>query len=190
MKLVNEYIAEHDIKNCWIAGFVHPEMLAYVQPCHAMPSGLRILISRNVVDPVPPVIEGTVFLSSNELPPQGAGEYVPMTSVQPEALIGGNMLVYRGRFEVPLVAAMSHVHRSGALLRLGQVENAIAEAREAIEFFKDDPRPHLALGLALARAKQKDEARREFEMAARLSMDKPVFRNAEVRAQQELTKLE
>jgi Flp pilus assembly protein TadD len=46
------------------------------------------------------------------------------------------------------------------------------------------------LGLALARAKQKDEARREFETAASLSIDKPVFRNAEVRAQQELTKLE
>lgn len=190
MKLVNEYIAEHDIKNCWIAGFVHPEMLPHIQPCRVMPSGLRILISRNVVDPVPPVIDGTVFLSSNELPPQGAGEYLPVTSGQPEALIGGNMLVYRGRFEVPLVAAMSHVHRSGALLRLGQVDSAIAEAREAIEFFSDDPRPHLALGLALARAKQKDEARREFGMAASLSMDKPVFRNAEVRARQELTKLE
>lgn len=190
IKLVNKYIAEHDIKNCWIAGFVHPEMLPHVQPCRVMPSNLRILISRNAVDPVPPVIDGTVFLSSNELPPQGAGEYVPMTSAKPEAIIGGSMLVYSGRFEVPLVAAMSHVHRSGALLRLGQVDNAITEAREAIEYFSDDPRPHLALGLALARAKQKEEARTEFGLAASLSKDKPVFRNAEVRAQQELGKLE
>ena len=155
-----------------------------------MPSTLRILASRNAVDPVLPVIDGTVFLSSNELPPQGAGEYVPITSAEPEALIGGSMLVYSGRFEVPLVAAMSHVHRSGALLRLGQVDNAITEAREAIEYFSDDPRPHLALGLALARAKQKEEARIEFGLAASLSKDKPVFRNAEVRAQQELGKLE
>lgn len=190
IKLVNEYIKAHNIDQCWIAGFVHPEMLPHVQPCRVMPSGLRILISRNPVDPVPPVIDGTIFVSSNELPPQGADEFTPLRTVEPEALIGGAVLVYRGRFEVPLVAAMSHVHRSGAFLRLGQIENAILEARLAVEFFSDDPRPHLALGLALVRAKRFDEARTELSTAARLSDGKAVFRNFEVRAQRELSKLE
>lgn len=190
IKLVNEYIASHDIKECWIADFVHPEMLPHVQPCRPMPSHLRILVSRDAVPPVPPVIEGTVFLSSNELPPQGADDYTPIAAAEPEALIGGGILVYRGRFEIPLAAAMSHVHRSGAFLRRGQVDDAIAEARRAIELYNEDPRPHLALGLALVRAGSKHEARSEFQTAVRLSAGKPVFRNPEVRAQQELAKLE
>ena len=189
IKLVNDYIATHDVEECWIAGFVHPEMLPHVQPCHAMPSGLRILISRNPVDPVPPVIDGTVFISSNELPPQGAEEYTPIAAGEPVTVIGGAILVYQGRFDVPLAASISHVHRSGAFLRLGDIENAVTEARIAINLFNDDPRPHLALGLALSRAKQVDEARRELSTAENLSEGKPVFRNAEVRAKQELSKL-
>ena len=191
MKLVNEYIAEHDIKECWIAGFVHPEMMPHVQPCRPMPSVLRILISRNPVDPVPSVIEGTVFLSSNELPPQGGEEYTPIAAAaKPETIIGGNMLVYRGRFEIPLAAAMSHVHRSGSYLRRGEVDNAVNEARRAIEVSSNDPRPHLALGLALARAGNAGEARPSLETAISLARDKAVFRNVELRARQELSKLE
>jgi len=189
IKLVNNYIAKHNIGECWIAGFVHPEMLPHVQPCRQMPSGLRIMISRNPIEPVPPVIEGTVFISSNELPPQGASEYTPIARGEPETVIGGSMLVYRGRFEVPLVAALSHVHRSGAYLRHGEVEDAVAEARIAVDFFSDDPRPHLALGLALVRAKQFDEARDELSKAESISEGKAVFRNQEVRARQELLKL-
>ena len=147
------------------------------------------MISRNPIEPVPPVIEGTVFISSNELPPQGASEYTPIARGEPETVIGGSMLVYRGRFEVPLVAALSHVHRSGAYLRHGEVEDAVAEARIAVDFFSDDPRPHLALGLALVRAKQFDEARDELSKAESISEGKAVFRNQEVRARQELLKL-
>jgi len=148
------------------------------------------LTSRDPIDPVPPVIEGTVFLSSNELPPQGGEEYLPIAGGEPEAVIGGNTLVYRGRFEVPLAAAISHVHRSGAFLRGGQVDEAIAEARQAIEFSSNDPRPHLALGLALARAGNRSEARAALESAVSLASDKAFFRNFELRARQELSKLE
>jgi hypothetical protein len=134
----------------------------------------------------PPLLKMLV----NELPPQGAGEYVPIAGTKPEAFIGGNMLVYQGRFEVPLAAAASHVHRSGAFLRLGQVDNAISEARQAIELWSDGPRPHLALGLALVRAQKLAEALVPLETAASLARDKAVFRNAELRARQELKKLE
>jgi hypothetical protein len=189
IKLVNKYIAEHDITDCWIADFVHPEMIRYIQPCHPMPSVLRILISRQPIDAVPRVIEGTVFISSNEFPPQGADEYLPIAVGAPEDVIGGSILVYRGRFEVPLAAAVSHVHRSGAFLRSGQVDDAIQEGRSAVALYNDDPRPHLALGLALVQGKQIEEARTELSTAVKLSEGKAVFRNQQVRAQQELSKL-
>ncbi|HKX83834.1 MAG TPA: glycosyltransferase family 39 protein [Pyrinomonadaceae bacterium] len=186
IKQVNEYLARESINECWISGMVHPELMKFEQPCRPMPAGLRPFVSRNVIDAVPPVIEGTVILSVNELPPQGGDEYVPIAQSEPIALIGGNMFVYRGRFDIPLAAAISRFHRSGAFLRNNDVENAITEAREGITLAPNDPRPHLALGRALIRAGQKDEARSELETAVVLAKPEPRFRNHEVQAQQQL----
>ena len=191
MKLVSEYLAREGVQDCWIATFgPHPEMIRFVQPCRPMPSGVvRIMSSRNLIDPVPPVIDGTVLLSVRELPPAGGNEYVPIAKSEPVALIGGNTYVYRGRFEVPLAAAISRVHRSDYFRRADQIENAIAEAQEAIALAPNDPRPHLALGRAFVRAGQKQEAQQELETAVNLAKQDPRFRNQEVWAQQELDRM-
>jgi hypothetical protein len=189
VKLMNEYLRRENVTDCWFTGFVHPDMARAVQPCRVLPSALRILLSREVSEAVPPVVEGTVFVSVNELPPRGAGEYVPFTRTAPLALIGGNILVYRGRFEIPLAAAMSHAHRAEEFGRLKKTEEAVAEGRRAVALGGGDPRTHLALGLALSRAGQLDEARRALETATELAKPDSVFRNTEVRAQQELRRL-
>lgn len=190
MKLVSEYLAREGVQDCWIATFVHPEMIGSVQPCRNMPSGVvRVMTSRNLIEPVPPMIEGTFVLSVMEIPPRGGDEYVPITQSEPVAFIGGNTYVYHGRFEVPLAAAISRVYRSGYFLRMKQVEDAIFEGRQAVELGPGDPRTHLALGLALSQAGQKDEARRELESAVELAKPDPRFRIAEVRAKQELERI-
>ena len=189
IKLVNEYLAREKIDDCWIAAFVHPELIGAIQPCRVLPSALRILTSRNVAEPVPPVIEGTVFVSVNELPPRGADEYVPIAQSAPIALIGGNIFVYRGRFEIPLATAISHTYRVGQLLRSNRVDEAVVAGRKAVELASADPRTHLSLGLALIRAGHRDEARRELEKALELAQPRPVFRNAAVRARQEIERL-
>jgi len=84
---------------------------------------------------------------------------------------------------------MSHVHRSGYFLRASDVDNAIAEGRQAAELGRDDPRTHLALGLALGRSGQKEEARSELAKAAELANADVRFRNQEVRARQELERM-
>ena len=190
LKLVKEYLARENVADCWFAAFNHRELVEAMQPCRTLPSAMRILVSPTVIEPVPPVIEGTVLISANELPPRGWLEYVPITQQgAPVAFIGGNTLVYRGRFEIPLAAAMSHAYRSGQFLRIDRLEEALAEGRRAVELGGDDPRTHLALGLALVRAGQKDEARKVLATAAELSKTSPFFRNAEVRAQLELERL-
>jgi hypothetical protein len=189
MKLVDEYLARENVKDCWIATFVHPEMIRSVQPCRPMPSGVRIMVSRNLIDPVPPVIEGTVLLSVRELPPGGGDEYIPITQSEPAAFLGGNTYVYRGRFEVPLAAAISRVHRSGHFLRVNDVDQAAAEARQAVELGPNDPRTHLALGLALISSGHKEEARSELDKAAELAKADARFRNQEVRARHELERM-
>lgn len=155
-----------------------------------LPSGLRVLVSRDVQEPVPPFIEGTIFVSVNELPPRGGDEYVPIAQSEPIDFIGGNTFVYRGRFEIPLAAAMSHAYRAGQFLRSNLLEKAVAEGRRAVELGARDPRAHLSVGLALIRAGQTGEARREFEIVIELAKPNSVFRNAEVRAQQEIKRLE
>ena len=189
MKLVSEYLTRENVKDCWIVAFVHPEMIRSVQPCRPMPSGLRIMVSRELIDPAPPIIEGTVVLSVIEVPPRGGDEYVPITRSEPIAFIGGNMYVYRGRFEVPVAAAMSRAHRSAHFLRTNQLEEALAEGRMAVELATADPRTHLALGLALARSGQKEQARTELETVRDRAKADSRFRNAEVRALQELRRM-
>lgn len=103
--------------------------------------------------------------------------------------IGGNTYIYRGRFEVPLAAAISHAVRSDHFLRAKNVDDAVREGREAVRLGSGDPRTHLALALALARSGQNEEAIREFETAFLQAKADPRFRNAEVKAQQELSRL-
>lgn len=189
MKFISEYLASENVSDCWIATFVHPEMIRSVQPCRPMPSGVRIMISRDLIDPVPPLIEGTVVLTERELPPIGGDEYLPIAQSEPIAFIGGNTFVYRGRFEVPLASAISRVHRSNHFLRVNDLAQAIVEGRLAVELAPNDPRPHLALGLALNRSGQKEEARSELENAAEMAKADSRFRNAEVRARQELDRM-
>lgn len=189
VKLMNEYLARENITDCWFGGFVHPEIIRAIQPCRPLPSNLRILVSQTVIEPVPPVIEGTVLVSVNELPLRGGDEYAPIAQSEPIALIGGNILVYRGRFEIPVAAAMSHAYRSGQFLQINQTEQAVAEGQRAVELAPNDSRTHLALGLAFLRAGQREEARREFETTIELAKNKPTFRHAEVRATLEIDRL-
>ncbi len=189
VKLVNEYIARENITDCWFAAWVHPEIISATQPCRVLPSGHRSFIGQTVIEPVPPVIEGTIFVSVSELPPRGGNEYLPITQSEPVAFIGGNTVVYSGRFEVPLASAISRAHRSGQFLRANRMDDAVFEGRTAVELGPEDPRTHLALGLALVRAEQKEEGRRELERVVELAKPDPRFRNQESRAQTQLDRL-
>ena len=111
--------------------------------------------------------------------------------VEPIAQVGGSIFVYRGRFEIPLAAALSHATRADQFVRLNRFEEAVADGRKAVELAPDDSRTYLALGIALARSGQKEEARGEFETVIEKAKSNPaLFRNAEVRAQQEIRRLD
>jgi hypothetical protein len=188
-KFVREYLARENIKDCWFAGWGNIEMMRAAQPCRLMPN----TFPRGVVpldDAVPPVIEGTVLISVANLPPRGGKEYLPIAESQPVAQIGGSIFVYRGRFEIPLAAALSHAARAMHLVRLNRIEEALRDADAAIKLAPEDPRPHLALGSALLRAEKINEARSEFEAVIETAKSNPaLFRNAENSARRELERL-
>ena len=190
-KLVNEYLTREGITDCWFAGFGNPEVMLASQPCRLLPDSAFLRSPSKMPDPVPPVIEGTVLISVSNLPPRGGSEYFALAAAQPIAQIGGTIFVYRGRFELPLAAGLNRIVRANFLASKKQFDEAIAEARSGVEFAPGDPRIHLGIGLILTQAGRRDDARREFETAIELAKAEPtLFRNAEVRASQELRQLD
>jgi 4-amino-4-deoxy-L-arabinose transferase-like glycosyltransferase len=190
-KLVAEYLARESITDCWFAPYGLTDLTRVLQPCRLMPGGFPADVTDDPIDPTPSVIEGTVLLSITTLPPRGGPEFLPVAESEPIAEIGGSVFVYRGRFEIPLAAALSHAIRADQLVRLKRFDEAIVDGRKAVELGPEDSRTHLSLGLAWARAGQKEEARREFEKVVETSASNPaLFRSAEVRARQEMGRLD
>jgi tetratricopeptide (TPR) repeat protein len=196
LKLVGEYTTSENIRDCWFAAYGNADLARAHQPCRLMPAVLGLWatlgVSEQVEEPVPPVIEGTIFLSATVLPPSGFPEYLPIARTMPVAQIGGSVFVYRGRFQVPLVAALSHARRSQQLVRRQRFAEAAADGRKAVEIAPDDPRTHFWLGIALANLKETEEARRELGTAIQLSQTNSDYglRGLEAKAQQELRRLQ
>jgi 4-amino-4-deoxy-L-arabinose transferase-like glycosyltransferase len=192
LRLPAEYIKQNNIapENCWFAGRGNYVMVKAFSPCRILPTGMTRIVGEMMVEPVPPVIEGTIFVSANELPPRGGPEYSPMTESKPVAILGGAVLVYQGRFDVPGAAAMSHVNRAYTFLRENQLDEAMDEAAAAINFDPSDPRPHAALANVLLRQSKLTEAKAEFEKTLELAQSDPAgFLVLTVEARKQLARL-
>jgi hypothetical protein len=189
-KLVNEYLRVENINDCWFANFGGGELARRNQPCRLMPGSHGWNTTEELIEPIPPVVEGTVLLSVAVLPPLGEDVYLPITKTEPVAQIGGGVFVYRGRFEIPLASALSYASRSHQLLQQNRFDEAVPDARRAAELAPNDARIRFALGIALARAGKQDEARREFETTINLAQANPaMFGQVETRARAELAGL-
>ncbi len=191
-KLVSEYLMRENVSDCRIATFGYGEIVRAYQPCRLMPNDNGWNYTEQLAEPVPPIVEGTIFLSQAVLPPLGGDEYAPFLQTEPIALIGGSIFVYRGRFEVPLVAALSYAGRAEQLIGLNRFDEAVADGLKAVELAPNDPRPHLALGVAFSRRSRPDEARREFETSVKFAEANPsmVFEWTKWQAQSELRRLQ
>jgi 4-amino-4-deoxy-L-arabinose transferase-like glycosyltransferase len=192
LKLVDEYVKSHNIQECWIAAFGTGYLVPRYQPCHTMPAFLWF---RNdpPLEATPPVIEGTVFISTSVLPPHAPpfllkDEYATFLNAQPLDEIGGSIFVYRGRFELPGVSAVSHIGRA-MMLGPDRRDEALAELRQAVSLAPNNSLAHQMLGSLLVDIGQRDEARTELETVIRLEEGHPdpFIRDA---AQRELKKLE
>ena len=193
LKIIGEYLKKEDIHDCWIAYHGMGELARINQTCHVMSDWWTLT---PIIEPLPPVIEGTVLLSAEVLPPKGSlyghpvFQYEAIVKTEPVAILGGSILVYRGRFEIPLAAALSYRDRGRQYRSLKRFDEAIADGRKAVELAPDDPRMHLFLGITLARAGKNDEARQALEATVRLAQSNlELFRGAQEDAEEELQKL-
>jgi 4-amino-4-deoxy-L-arabinose transferase-like glycosyltransferase len=187
-KLVNQYVKDNHITDCWYAPYGSPSIARAEQPCHVIPGILSDDGSQ--IEPVPPVIEGTVFVSTTGISPRFGNTFETFRDVEPIDLIGGSVFVYKGRFDVRLAAAVSHAMRAQVLLDRNRPEEAVAEARQAVLLGPEDPRNRLALALALKSTGALDEARDELNETIQLTESDPAaWRREKNRAEKELEKL-
>jgi tetratricopeptide (TPR) repeat protein len=174
LKGVSKYLQGRGVKDCWFAYFaqvvVHPS--DYGIPCKVLPSVSSLWLRE--VEPVPPVIVGPVLisaatLSGYETGPGAVNPYDSFQRLRPAAIIEDGVLVFDGRFAIPLASAITHAYRASELLAAHQPEAALAEAQTAVSADPDSVRALLALGDSLRAIERPDEARSAYEKALHLA---------------------
>lgn len=159
LKEVAQFIENNHVGECWIAAQGNPEIARAMLPCHVLPAPFSPRAT--LPEAVPAEIRGTVFLSSAAKDPDFFAVYKPISAWRPQTVIGGAMLVYKGEFNVPLAAAMSHVNRAEFYELAGDPLHAIEESEVAVTLGPDDVRTHHALAVAFAAANKKPEAKQQ-----------------------------
>lgn len=173
VKRVGDYVREQHVDRCWFVGVGSPRLHSREQPCALLPDGYRWLVLDAVQPPVPRVVEGTVFLGVRMLPPRGGPEYLPLLDTGRPTMLAGSILVFKGRFDLPLVAALSHARRADALVAAGQYAAAVEDARQGVALGPEDPRTRISLAAALAAHGQREAALAELAHAGRLIRQQP-----------------
>ena len=172
MKSLDHYIQQHHIQSCWFAydGPVDPAF--FHVPCKRLPS-LFSGIFRVPQDPVPMQIKGPIFIGSGPLAgfgwgPSEVNPYQPFVRSNPDDVIYGEILVYNGSYNVPRVAALSHLFIARQNTASGHSDVALAEAQEAETLAPELLAPHQALINLYAANHQQAEAQREYDTATQL----------------------
>jgi hypothetical protein len=156
-----EYLHARHISDCWIAYYSVLDPASYNIPCRPLPGTFS---ARNF-QAVPASLEGTILVWATPMflsGPPGVNPYVPSFNVPPSDVIGGSILVFRGRFDFRLGSALSHVRVAREVAAAGNLEQALAEARTAALIAPDSVEAHQTLGDLLAQQRKPDEAHREF----------------------------
>lgn len=165
LKRIRDYVSQHGIDQCWVAGVEDPALYADVSPCRRLPEGRSWRARRTDGGVVPPIIEGTLFLGVRMASAREGETYRSLIGHQ-DALLAGAVMVYEGRFALPRAAALSHATHADALVLAGQAAQAVEEGQQAVRLASDDPRSWISLGEALLAAGHLDEARHAQARAA------------------------
>jgi len=174
LKWVKSYLDRHNISDCWFdysVPIVNPRY--YGIDCKPLLSALA-RFGLGQASPVPPSISGTILISATELEgflwgPDVLNPYKEFKSRRPDAVIGNTVLVYRGTFDLPLLAAYSRAAGAIALLYQRRLPEAITEAQAAVQEAPDSAEIHATLGRLLMVAGRTAEGQQELSTALHLA---------------------
>jgi 4-amino-4-deoxy-L-arabinose transferase-like glycosyltransferase len=181
LKQVNAWTASHHVTDCWFAYSYMDGVPAYDRtPCRPMPTGLG-MISQHTVPVLPAHVSGTVLISAVDADgvlwgPGSLNPYAQFRDGHAVEMIGHSILVYQGAFDVPMIAAESHLSQVATLLHMGQLDAAQKEVDAALAADPESPSIQADAGAAFLKMGKAMEARRAFaasmQESSRLSPEK------------------
>ncbi len=174
LKATKKYLDAHNIKNCWFvyfaAGVVDPSY--YGIPCKLLPTQDTQWLNEEL--DVPPAIDGPVLISAGHLSgfeygPGPVNPYEQFKHIQPTDVIQDAIFVFNGHFEIPFAAALEDSQKAENLLAAGRLDEALAEAQQAVSLAPDAVKPNATLGDVLTKLNRPAEARQAYEKALSLA---------------------
>ncbi|HEY0795646.1 MAG TPA: glycosyltransferase family 39 protein [Acidisarcina sp.] len=181
LKDIKLYLDRNQIHDCWFAHYGWDVDPAYYHiPCRPLPEGL----SHKFGQPLPPTpssIDGTILISATEANgdywgPGDINPYMQFLHLRPDAMIANSILVFHGRFDVPVLSALAHLSAANQLATQHQLAAALTEAQTAVTFAPKSAEAQAVLGNILTQLGQPNEARRAYQTAVALAnADNPDF---------------
>jgi hypothetical protein len=170
----SDYLRDHHITHCYFAYFVTPFVLPkdYGIPCTYLstPDSLGSGDLPNVPLTIDTATDGPILISAGDLNSFESGSsvlnpYQSLMNVRPAAFIQDGILVFNGRFTLPLAAALPHVDRAWALANAHNNPAALKEAILAESLAPGAVQPEIVLGDTQAAAGNKEAARQAYARA-------------------------
>ncbi|HSY36978.1 MAG TPA: glycosyltransferase family 39 protein [Acidobacteriaceae bacterium] len=168
------YVRDHHITHCYFAYFVTPFVLPtdHGIPCTYLPTpdsfGAGVL--PNIPATIDTATDGPILISAGDLNYFESGSsvlnpYQSLMNVHPSAYIQDGVLVFNGRFTLPLAAALPHVDRAWAFANAHNNAAALHEAILAESLAPNAVQPEIVLGDTEAAAGNKEAARQAYARA-------------------------
>ena len=168
------YLRDHHITHCYFAYFVTPFVLPsdYGIPCVNIPTPDSLGFNQlsNIPLTIDTATDGPILISAGDLNYFESGSsalnpYQSLMNTQPAAFIQDGILVFNGRFTLPLAAALPHVDRAWALANAHNNPAALKEAILAESLAPGAVQPEIVLGDTQAAAGNKEAARQAYARA-------------------------
>jgi len=170
----SSYLRDHHITHCYFAYFVTPFVLPqdYGIPCVYLPTpdSLGFYDLPNIPATIDTATDGPLLISAGDLNYFESGSsvldpYQSLMNVQPTAFIQDGILVFNGRFNLPLAAALPHVGHAWAFANAHNNAAALREAILAESLAPGAIQPEIVLGDTEAAAGNKAAARQAYTRA-------------------------
>jgi hypothetical protein len=169
-----DYLRDHHITHCYFAYFVTPFVLPkdYGIPCTYIttPDSFGFGVLPNVPATIDTATDGPLLISAGDLNSFESGSsvlnaYQSLMNVKPTTSIQDGILVFNGRFNLPLMAALPHVDHAQDLEAAHNNPAALQEAILAESLAPNAVQPEIVLGDTEAAAGNKDAARQAYNRA-------------------------
>lgn len=166
LKDVKRYIDARHITNCWFAYFPDgsEDPADYGIHCKRLPTTDNLWWMDLPMN-IPPVIDGTVFVSDGDLEQMEFGDgpelnpYDSFRGRKPTAVIDYGVYAYDGSFPVPLASALWKAHEAGKIDGAG-----VPLAEEAVRLAPGSAVVRRQMGDSLMAAGRKREALEQYEL--------------------------